>query len=132
VVPCEDVLLPGLCPAVLLLLVVGELQVAHLPVVGVKVHGVQGGAAGHGGGGQGVPPLLPFLLLFFLHQLCSLHRSTQWSRKGRESDYTVKRLAARESLVSALQRQNGENLKQIFPEKEYRGLSPNFITFMCL
>ncbi len=25
-----------------------------------------------------------------------------------------------------LQRQNGENLKQIFPEKEYRGLSPNF------
>ncbi len=27
---------------------------------------------------------------------------------------------------SALQRQNAENLKQIFPEKEYRGLSPNF------
>jgi hypothetical protein len=26
----------------------------------------------------------------------------------------------------ALQRQNAENLKQIFPEKEYRGLSPNF------
>jgi hypothetical protein len=25
----------------------------------------------------------------------------------------------------ALQRQNAENLKQIFPEKEYRGLSPN-------
>jgi hypothetical protein len=28
--------------------------------------------------------------------------------------------------VYALQRQNAENLKQIFPEKEYRGLSPNF------
>ncbi len=28
--------------------------------------------------------------------------------------------------VSALQRQNAENLKQIFPEKDYRGLSPNF------
>jgi hypothetical protein len=27
---------------------------------------------------------------------------------------------------AALQRQNAENLKQIFPEKEYRGLSPNF------
>ncbi len=27
---------------------------------------------------------------------------------------------------TALQRQNAENLKQIFPEKEYRGLSPNF------
>ncbi len=27
---------------------------------------------------------------------------------------------------NALQRQNAENLKQIFPEKEYRGLSPNF------
>ena len=29
-------------------------------------------------------------------------------------------------LLTALQRQNKENLKQIFPEKEYRGLSPNF------
>ncbi len=29
-------------------------------------------------------------------------------------------------LLYALQRQNAENLKQIFPEKEYRGLSPNF------
>jgi hypothetical protein len=28
--------------------------------------------------------------------------------------------------VPALQRQNTEILKQIFPEKEYRGLSPNF------
>jgi hypothetical protein len=27
---------------------------------------------------------------------------------------------------STLQRQNVENLKRIFPEKEYRGLSPNF------
>jgi hypothetical protein len=29
-------------------------------------------------------------------------------------------------LGPTLQRQNAENLKQIFPEKEYRGLSPNF------
>ncbi len=28
--------------------------------------------------------------------------------------------------LTTLQRQNAENLKQIFPEKEYRGLSPNF------
>jgi hypothetical protein len=28
--------------------------------------------------------------------------------------------------VHTLQRQNTEILKQIFPEKEYRGLSPNF------
>jgi hypothetical protein len=28
--------------------------------------------------------------------------------------------------VSTLQRQNTEISKQIFPEKEYRGLSPNF------
>jgi hypothetical protein len=28
--------------------------------------------------------------------------------------------------MDTLQRQNAENLKQIFPEKEYRGLSPNF------
>jgi hypothetical protein len=30
------------------------------------------------------------------------------------------------SIVYTLQRQNAENLKQIFPEKRYRGLSPNF------
>ncbi len=29
-------------------------------------------------------------------------------------------------VPSALQRQNTEIFKQIFPEKEYRGLSPNF------
>jgi hypothetical protein len=29
-------------------------------------------------------------------------------------------------LHYTLQRQNAENLKQIFPEKEYWGLSPNF------
>jgi hypothetical protein len=29
-------------------------------------------------------------------------------------------------LGHALQRQNAENLKQIFSGKEYRGLSPNF------
>jgi hypothetical protein len=28
--------------------------------------------------------------------------------------------------MTTLQRQNAENLKQIFPEQEYRGLSPNF------
>ncbi len=29
-------------------------------------------------------------------------------------------------IACALQRQNAEKLKQIFPEKKYRGLSPNF------
>ncbi len=29
--------------------------------------------------------------------------------------------------MHALHRQNAENLKQIFQEKEYRGLSPNFL-----
>ena len=33
----------------------------------------------------------------------------------------------------ALQRKNAENLKQIFPEKEYRvGVSVPISTFMCL
>jgi hypothetical protein len=31
-----------------------------------------------------------------------------------------------QALRYTLQRQNAENLKQIFPEKEYWGLSPNF------
>jgi hypothetical protein len=35
-------------------------------------------------------------------------------------------LFGRETMHPALQRQNAENLKQIFPEKEYQGLSPNF------
>jgi hypothetical protein len=30
-----------------------------------------------------------------------------------------------DELVLTLQRKNAENWKQIFPEKEYRGLSPN-------
>jgi hypothetical protein len=29
-------------------------------------------------------------------------------------------------ILTTLQRHNDEKLKQIFPEKEYRGLSPNF------
>ncbi len=29
-------------------------------------------------------------------------------------------------MRNTLQKQNAENLKQIFPEKEYWGLSPNF------
>jgi hypothetical protein len=37
-------------------------------------------------------------------------------------------IRAIDGIVGArtLQRQNAENLKQIFPEKEYQGLSPNF------
>jgi hypothetical protein len=34
--------------------------------------------------------------------------------------------------VATLQRQNAENLKQIFPEKEYRGLSPNFHIYVSV
>jgi hypothetical protein len=30
------------------------------------------------------------------------------------------------SIASTLQRQNAENLKKIFTEKEYQGLNPNF------
>ena len=33
---------------------------------------------------------------------------------------------AEDRIENTLQRQNAENLKQIFTEKEYRGLSPNF------
>ncbi len=32
----------------------------------------------------------------------------------------------KQNVSDTLQIQNAENLKQIFPEKEYRGLSPNF------
>jgi hypothetical protein len=35
-------------------------------------------------------------------------------------------MGARNLVGNTLHRQNAENLKQIFPGKEYRGLSPNF------
>ncbi len=34
--------------------------------------------------------------------------------------------------TAALQRQNAENFIQIFPEKEYRGLSPNFYIYVSV
>jgi hypothetical protein len=46
---------------------------------------------------------------------------------------TVKLLRAHsKSSFLTLQRQNAENLKQIFPEKEYRGQSPNFHVHVSL
>ncbi len=56
-------------------------------------------------GGEGEEQPRPALLLLPLHLAVG--------RQGQTALYT-------------LQRQNAENLKQIFPEKEYRGLSPNF------
>ncbi len=38
----------------------------------------------------------------------------------------MERRVRKRRRISKLQRQNAENLKQIFPEKEYRGLSPYF------
>ena len=35
-------------------------------------------------------------------------------------------------MKTTVHRQNAENLKQIFPEKEYRGLSPNFHIHMSV
>jgi hypothetical protein len=40
--------------------------------------------------------------------------------------YMIRSTQYNKDRINALQRQNTENLKQIFPEKEYRGLSPNF------
>jgi hypothetical protein len=34
--------------------------------------------------------------------------------------------------MTTLKRQNAENLKQIFPEKEYRGLSPNIHNYVSV
>jgi len=51
-----------------------------------------------------------------------LHSARSHSHSARSHPHS-----ARSYLHSAtLQRQNAENLKQIFPEKEYRGFSPNF------
>ena len=46
---------------------------------------------------------------------------------GKFSNYRLRRMGVNQTTREyTLQRQNAENLKQIFPEKEYRGLSPNF------
>jgi hypothetical protein len=47
--------------------------------------------------------------------------------RGKFRSYSNRYTANRYQTTGALQRQNAENLKQIFPEKEYRGLSPNFL-----
>jgi hypothetical protein len=62
---------------------------------------------------------------------CCLNRSSQLSSPCRISgSFAVFHQSAnhvRGHLSElTLQKQNAENLKQIFPEKEYRGLSPNF------
>jgi hypothetical protein len=46
-----------------------------------------------------------------------------WEASASQTRYKTETIP---SDTDALQRQNAENLKQIIPEKEYRGLSPNF------
>ncbi len=41
-------------------------------------------------------------------------------------DYTKDDISVSQHKPATLQRKNAENLKQIFPEKEYRGFSPSF------
>ncbi len=55
-----------------------------------------------------------------------ISRQTGHVGAGRSSHTKERLFSALDSSVTALQRQNAENSKQIFPEKEYRGLSPNF------
>jgi hypothetical protein len=55
-------------------------------------------------------------------RLCWNNVGISWER---EEPFVAKNYA-NALYISTLQRQNAENLKQIFPEKEYRGLSPNF------
>ncbi len=47
--------------------------------------------------------------------------SHAWTAHPQTSDLTRPDI-----ILDTLQRQNAENLKQIFSEKEYRDLSPNF------
>jgi hypothetical protein len=46
-----------------------------------------------------------------------------WEPSASQTRYKTETIP---SDTDALQRQNAENLKQIIPEEEYRGLSPNF------
>jgi hypothetical protein len=46
--------------------------------------------------------------------------------------HKVRKIKVFHNELSALQSQNAENLKQIFPEKEYRGALVPISTFMCL
>jgi hypothetical protein len=54
-------------------------------------------------------------------------RAIKEKDRGREQGKGIYGFAKQGAAwLSTLQRQNAENLKQIFPEKEYWGLSPNF------
>ncbi len=62
---------------------------------------------------------------------CDVERGALTQGDRRRGRMGVGRIAVRPTLYpqnppSTLQRQHTEILKQIFPEKEYRGLSPNF------
>jgi hypothetical protein len=46
--------------------------------------------------------------------------------EGMRKNFTIYEVRIEEAVSHALQRQNIEISKQIFPEKEYRGLNPNF------
>ncbi len=48
------------------------------------------------------------------------------ARLAKGNDQGEMAVLGRQCMPSTLQRQNAENLKQIFPEKEYWGLRPNF------
>jgi hypothetical protein len=74
------------------------------------------------GFGLGAAALLAALPMTMGLQNCLMesararHSPLQWGGPGRSPT----------APGHALQRQNAENLKQIFPETEYQGLSPNF------
>ncbi len=57
---------------------------------------------------------------------CTMIEKKNFPHISGNSDRIGRKFIYEEGLPYTLQRQNAENLKQIFPEKEYRGLSPNF------
>ncbi len=81
----------------------GRKRRGHKPLTGKDTNHRQGRIQTTGGEWRGYKPL---------------------ARKGEATNHWLGK--ARIQTMGTLQRQNTEISKQIFPEKEYRGLSPNF------
>jgi hypothetical protein len=60
------------------------------------------------------------------HNTLTFSRQKTRNRKDKNNKNNANIFSSSIYEKYTLQRQNAENLKQIFPEKEYRGLSPNF------
>jgi hypothetical protein len=71
-------------------------------------------------------------LEFFFFKLMSKNTISGGGQRGKDLHHVDRLKVSPSSVVSTLQRTNTKNSKQIFPEEELRGHSPNFPIHMSV